>query len=164
LLPPISAVGLQPWLLLPILLLWTVSVLWLKYQYEEWANDIYILTDEEVIDQERKLAFFPFWGIYTEDRRRASLANVQYVDLSIPNPLALLFNYGHVIVRTAGAEGTLDFLSVYKPRHIYAEILRRLNEFEERQRRRQFEERSAEMAQWFETYHEVIRRNDSTQE
>lgn len=164
LLPPISAVGFQAWLLLPILILWTVSALWLKYQYEDWANDIYVLTNEEVIDQERKLAVFPFWGIYTEDRRRASLSNVQYVDLSIPNPLALLFNYGDVIVRTAGAEGTLDFLFVNNPRHVYAEILRRLNEFEERQRQRQFEERSAEMAQWFETYHDVIRRNDSTQE
>jgi CRP-like cAMP-binding protein len=164
LLPPISVVGFRAWLLLPILILWTVSALWLKYQYEDWANDIYVLTNEEVIDQERRLAVFPFWGIYTEDRRRASLSNVQYVDLSIPNPLALLFNYGDVIVRTAGAEGTLDFMFVNNPRHVYAEILRRLNEFEERQRQREFEERSAEMAQWFETYHDVIRRNNSTQE
>lgn len=164
LLPPISALGSRAWLLLPILVLWTLSALWFKYQYEEWANDIYIVTDEEVIDQERKLAVFPFWGIYTEDRRRASLSNVQYVDLRIPHPLALLLNYGDVLVRTAGAEGTLDFVFVNNPRHVYAEILRRLNEFEERQRQRQFAERSAEMAQWFETYHDVIRRDSSSHE
>jgi CRP-like cAMP-binding protein/membrane protein YdbS with pleckstrin-like domain len=163
-LPPISAVGTRAWLVLPILILWTLSALWLKYQYEEWSNDIYIVTDEEVIDQERKLAVFPFWGIYTESRRRASLSNVQYVDLRIPHPLALLLNYGDVLVRTAGAEGTLDFVFVHNPRHVYAEILRRLNEFQERQRQRQFEERSAEMAQWFETYQDVSRRNNSMQE
>jgi hypothetical protein len=112
----------------------------------------------------RRLAIFPFWGIYTEDRRRASLSNVQYVDLRIPNPLALLFNFGDVIVRTAGAEGTLNFRFVNNPRHVYAEILRYLNEFEERQRQRQFEERSAEMAQWFETYHDVLRRNNPSEE
>jgi hypothetical protein len=115
LLPPISVVGASAWLLVPALILWALSALWLKYQYEEWANDIYIVTDDEVIDQERKLAVFPFWGIYTEDRRRASLSNVQYVDLRIPHPLALILNYGDVLVRTAGAEGTLDFLFREQP-------------------------------------------------
>ena len=164
LLPPMSALGYQAWLLVPMLVLWTLSALWLKYQYTDWANDIYVVTQDEVIDQVRRLAIFPFWGIYTEDRRRASLSNVQYVDLRIPNPLALLFNFGDVIVRTAGAEGTLNFRFVNNPRHVYAEILRYLNEFEERQRQRQFEERSAEMAQWFETYHDVLRRNNPSEE
>ncbi|MGD8623373.1 MAG: cyclic nucleotide-binding domain-containing protein [Anaerolineae bacterium] len=153
-LPPLSSLGVafQGWIFLVMLVLWGLAAAWLKYQYEEWANDVYIVTGDQVIDQERELQVFPLWFLYTESRKQASLSNVQYVDYKIPHPLALIFNYGNVIVQTAGAEGTLDFLFVRDPRRVHDEILRRLADFQERQRRREFQDRWGQMAQWFEVY------------
>lgn len=151
-LPPISWLGTSPWLFFLFLFLSILGFLWLVYQYVEWRNDIYIVTDNEVIDVERELAAFPFFFLYSENRRQASLANVQYVDFRIPNPVAMAFNVGNVIVQTAGAEGTLTFDFVSRPKHVHEEILRRLAEYEERQRQREFAERWGDMAEWFEAY------------
>ncbi|MGD8487542.1 MAG: cyclic nucleotide-binding domain-containing protein [Anaerolineae bacterium] len=151
-LPPISWLGTSPWLFFLLLILSVLGFLWLIYQYVDWRNDIYIVTDNEVIDVERDLAVFPFFFLYSENRRQASLANVQYVDFRIPNPLAMAFNVGNVIVQTAGAEGTLTFDFVSRPKHVHEEILRRLAEYEERQRQREFSERWGDMAEWFEAY------------
>jgi CRP-like cAMP-binding protein/uncharacterized membrane protein YdbT with pleckstrin-like domain len=155
-LPPVTWIGFQGWLFLIVLALSILAALWFIYQYVDWRNDIYIVTDDEVIDVERQLAIFPFFFLFTESRRQASLDNVQYVDLQIPNPLAIILNYGNVIVKTAGAEGTLDFLWVSRPRNVHAEILRRLAAFEERNREREFQERWGDMPRWFETYRDVL--------
>jgi CRP-like cAMP-binding protein/membrane protein YdbS with pleckstrin-like domain len=156
LLPPVSWVSFQGWLFLTMLVLAIPASLWFIYQYVDWRNDVYIVTDDEVIDVERQLAIFPFFFIFTESRRQASLANVQYVDLRIPHPIAMVLNYGHVIVQTAGAEGTLDFLFVSNPRRVHAEVLRRLAAFQERARERELQERWRDMPQWFDTYQDIV--------
>jgi CRP-like cAMP-binding protein/membrane protein YdbS with pleckstrin-like domain len=160
-LPPVSLFGFQGWLFFLLGVLSFFAILWFVYQYVDWRNDIYIVTDNEVIDVERDLAIFPFFFFYTESRRQASLANVQYVDLNVPGPLAMLLNYGNVIVQTAGAEGRLDFLFVGKPRRVHDEILRRLAVYQERQSEREFQERWGDMAQWFETYRDIQQQTGS---
>jgi hypothetical protein len=155
-LPPVLWIGFTGWLFLLLALLGAAAILWFIYQYVDWRNDIYIVTDNEVIDVERDLAMYPFFFFYTESRRQASLANVQYVDLNIPNPLAMILNYGNVIVRTAGAEGTLDFVAVSNPRRVHDEILRRLGAYQDSERAREFQERWGDMPQWFETYRDVM--------
>jgi CRP-like cAMP-binding protein/membrane protein YdbS with pleckstrin-like domain len=155
-LPPVQWLGFQGWLFLVIAVLGIAAVLWFIYQYVDWRNDIYIVTDNEVIDVERNLAIYPFFFFYTESRRQASLANVQYVDLNIPHPLAMILNYGNVIVQTAGAEGTLDFMFVGNPRRVHDEILRRLGAYQDGQHAREFQERWGDMPQWFETYRDVM--------
>jgi uncharacterized membrane protein YdbT with pleckstrin-like domain len=160
-LPPVSWVGFEGWLFLVFGLLGILAFLWFVYQYVDWRNDIYIVTDDEVVDVERDLAPFPFFFFYTESRRQASLANVQYVDFRIPSPLAMILNYGNVIVQTAGAEGRLDFLFVSNPRRVHDEVLRRLALFQERQRDRDFQERWGDMPQWFETYRDLLQQTGS---
>ena|GEM_PF-1480822 len=153
---PVALIGFSAWLFMLVLFLSLLSALWFIYQYVDWRNDVYIITEDEVIDVEKDLFMFPFFFLSTENRRQASLANVQYVDLKIPNPIAMILKYGHVIVQTAGAEGTLDFLWVSKPRNVHTEILQRLAEFEERNREREFQERWGDMPRWFETYRDIV--------
>jgi CRP-like cAMP-binding protein/membrane protein YdbS with pleckstrin-like domain len=160
-LPPVSLFGFQGWLFFLFAVVGFFAVLWFIYQYVDWRNDVYVVTDNEVIDVERELAIFPFFFFYTESRRQASLANVQFVDLNVPGPLAMLLNYGNVIVQTAGAEGRLDFLFVSRPRRVHDEILRRLGVYQERQREREFQERWGDMAQWFETYRDIQQQTGS---
>jgi CRP-like cAMP-binding protein/membrane protein YdbS with pleckstrin-like domain len=156
-LPLLSLLAAQAWLFFPIGFLWVLSVLWMVYQYVDWSNDVYIVTREEVIDVERNLAIFPLWFVWTESRRQAPLSRVQNVNLSMPNVVAFLFNFGDVIVQTAGLEGTLDFKFVSRPRQVQAEILRRLSEFQDRQRQLDFENRWRGMSEWFEAYEEIRR-------
>ena len=85
---PLATLGAERWLCLPIPILWVFAALWVNYQYQDWRNDIYIVTDNEVIDVQRDLAIFPLWFIYTESRRQAPLARVQNVNLQIPNLVA----------------------------------------------------------------------------
>jgi CRP-like cAMP-binding protein/membrane protein YdbS with pleckstrin-like domain len=160
-LPPVSWVGFEGWLFLVFIVLGMLAFLWFLYQYVDWRNDIYIVTDDEVVDVERDLAVFPFFFFYTESRRQASLGNVQYVDFRIPSPLAMILNYGNVIVQTAGAEGRLDFLFVSNPRRVHDEILRRLAVFQERQQEREFQERWGDMPQWFEAYRDLLQQTGS---
>jgi CRP-like cAMP-binding protein/uncharacterized membrane protein YdbT with pleckstrin-like domain len=155
-LPPVSWIGFEGWLFFVVAVLGIAVILWFLYQYVDWRNDIYVVTDDEVIDIERDLAIYPFFFFYTESRRQASLANVQYVDLNIPHPLAMILNYGNVLVKTAGAEGTLDFLTVSNPRRVHDEILRRLGAYQDGERAREFQERWGDMPQWFETYRDVM--------
>jgi uncharacterized membrane protein YdbT with pleckstrin-like domain len=159
LLPPVSWTGFQGWSFILSLLLGSAATVWFIYHYVDWQNDVYIVTDGEVIDVERRPVIFPFWFFYTEDRKQAPLEMVQNVNLRIPNILAILFNYGDVIVQTAGAEGSLDFRFVSNPRRVQAEVVRRLAAHRERQRQRDFQERGKEIAEWFETYHKLNARN-----
>jgi len=73
----------------------------------------------------------------------------------------MLLNYGDVIVRTAGAEGTLDFLWVSNPRRVHDEVLRRLGIYQEKQREREFQERWRDMPQWFDTYQDIVGQSGS---
>ncbi len=156
-LPPVSWLGFNGGLFLAFLVLWIVSVLWLVYQYVDWRNDVYIVTDNEVIDVERDLAIFPLWFIYTESRRQGSLDKVQNVNLRIPNLWATLLGFGDVIIQTAGTEGTMDFLFVSNPRRVLNEILNRVAAHREREREEEFQNRWGGMAEWFEAYQEIQR-------
>lgn len=154
-LPPVSWLGFQAWSFLLSLLLGLAAIVWFIYHYVDWRNDVYIVTDDEVIDVERKPVLFPFWFFYSEDRKQAPLEMVQNVNLRVPHLLAVLLNYGDVIVQTAGVEGSLDFLFVSNPRHVQAEVTRRLAAYRERKRQREFEERGKEIAGWFGAYHSL---------
>ena len=84
------------------------------------------------------------------------MSNVQFVDFSIPHPIAMILRYGDVVIQTAGAEGILTFLTVANPSRVHQEILSRLANFQERQRESEFEERWKDMAEWFEAYQSYI--------
>jgi CRP-like cAMP-binding protein/uncharacterized membrane protein YdbT with pleckstrin-like domain len=156
-LPPMGLIGLSGPFFFFLLFLWILAVLWVVYQYVDYWNDVYIVTDTQVIDVQRNLAIFPLWFIFTESRRQASLDKVQNVNLQIPNLLASVLGYGDVIVQTAGTEGTLDFLFVSNPRHVQAEVLRHVTAHRERERQEEFDKRWGGMAEWFEAYRQLTK-------
>ena len=132
-----------------ITLFFTVITLgWGWWQYADWSNDLYIVTNERIIDiEKRPLAF-------AEDRREASLGMIQNVSLTIPNLLAALFDYGDVIVQTAGSE-EFTFDKVPNPRDVQRVIFRRMEAYRAAQREEESARRRAEMAEWFSVYHEL---------
>ena len=108
---------------------------WLVWRYEDWANDMFQLTDRDVIDIDRK----PFG--FGESRKQAPLRNIQNVRAERPGFFATLFDYGYVYVETAGAQSDITFDKIPHPSVVLSDIFRRLDDFREAQRRREGETR-----------------------
>jgi CRP-like cAMP-binding protein/membrane protein YdbS with pleckstrin-like domain len=124
------------------------ALIWFWWNWENWGNDRYIVTRDRLIDIEA----WPF-GLRTL-KTETMFDRIQNVSFEIPHPVATVLNYGTVLIYTAGAEGRLDFEWVPNPSGVQAEIFRRLAEHEEGQRRRDLEERWADLPEWFSVYEE----------
>ncbi len=121
---------------------------WWLWEFDDWQNDIYQVTPTRIIDVER----LPFY--LREDRREASLGMIQNISLEIPDFMAKLLNYGSVTIETAGA-GAFTFDLIKDPRNVQAEIFRRVEAFQNRQRQAEMERHQAEMLDWFSVYDQV---------
>jgi uncharacterized membrane protein YdbT with pleckstrin-like domain len=129
----VALVGLLPW--------------WI-WQFDDWRNDIYQVTDNRIIDIEKR----PFFG--REERREANLGVVQDINSERPSFLARILNYGSVTVETAGIEPfTFDY--VKDPGGVQAEIFRRAEAFRARQRQQESERRRSELLDWFTVYDQI---------
>ncbi|MHB1294159.1 MAG: cyclic nucleotide-binding domain-containing protein [Anaerolineae bacterium] len=130
------------------LLIAVASAGWFWWAEHDWANDLYILTRERIIDVEKRPLFF------AEQRREANISKIQNVSLRIPNVLAATLNYGDVLIQTAGS-GEFTFTSVPNPREVQREIFRRLEAYREDQRLQELARRRSEMGEWFTVYDEL---------
>jgi uncharacterized membrane protein YdbT with pleckstrin-like domain len=124
------------------------ALFWFWWTWEDWGNDRYIVTRDRLIDIEA----LPF-GLRTL-KTETMFDRIQNVSFEIPHPVATVLNYGTVLIYTAGAEGRLDFEWVPNPSGVQSEIFRHLTEHEEGQRRRDVEERWADLPEWFAVYEE----------
>jgi len=124
-------------------------IIWLFYRYRDWENDIYILTPDQLIDSERK----PFR--LEEKVKIVGLGQVQNVRFERSNLLQNVFNFGKVIVQTAGQDGGLVFENIPGPRAVEEEILEALERFKEKQRERERLQRRREFQDWFGEYHKL---------
>jgi membrane protein YdbS with pleckstrin-like domain len=144
-LPP-SAV-LMPLLAIPVALLWG----W--WQLLVWGGDIYILTEDRIVDIER----LPL-GL-REKRRESNLDRIQDIDVNIPNFFARMFAMGNVYIKTGAAGSDLTFNWVADPYSVQRDIfhkLARLRRNEDRARRRQTME---EITRWLMVYNELTTRS-----
>jgi len=121
---------------------------WWLWKFDDWQNDIYQVTATRIIDVER----LPFY--LREERREASLGVIQNISLEIPGILGRLLHYGSVTIETAGA-GAFTFAYVKDPRGMQAEIFRRVEAFQRRQRQEEAERRRAELLDWFTVYDQI---------
>ncbi|RRR71427.1 MAG: PH domain-containing protein [Candidatus Viridilinea halotolerans] len=91
-----------------------VFFLWAAWEWEDYRNDLYILTPEKLIDIEKK----PFGP---EDRREAGLGAVNNIS-SQTSYISNLLGYGDVVVTTAGGGGAFTFERIPRPRDVVAKI------------------------------------------
>jgi len=118
----------------------------LWWQVTDWGNDVYIVTEDRLIDVEKRPLFGP------EDRRETTLDRVQNVNMSIPGPLAALLNFGDVDIDTAGGEGKFTFTHVMAPHDVQREIMARVNQHRQRRQQLESQQRRREIAEWFAAY------------
>lgn len=145
----------MPSTVLLCLLLFLIFGLWELYQYVDWSNDRYIITDKELIDvYKRPLA--------VEQKRTAPLENILSIDYERPNLIHLILNFGTVYIRIG--EASLTFNNVFNPAEVQREIFERfLNKKWQKQQQNDAEEQHR-LSEWLEIYHQVVTHPEQAEE
>lgn len=97
----------------------------LAWDYVDWHDDRFVLTTQRVMHLERK---GPFGSMFEE----AALDDIQDVLEVKPNVLANLFDYGDIILHTAGGTVKIDFTEVHRPAVWREAILREMGRIQAR--------------------------------
>jgi hypothetical protein len=113
-------------LALPWLVAFVAMAGWLWWEFEDYRNDLYIVTNEKIIDIERK----PLGLDYK--RREGNLERVQSVDSKRQGILPALLNYGTVVIRTAAADEGYDFVNVPNPKHVQQVVFQKMDALRQR--------------------------------
>jgi len=115
---------------------------WWFYQFQDWQNDVYILTDDQLIDVYRK-------PLGNEDRRSAPVKNIQTVEFERKGFINILLNFGTVKIKIGNEELTFD--NVYQPSQVQSEIYARYRFYQEKSKRSDQER----FVEWIKTYDEL---------
>lgn len=126
-------------------------LLWWIYLYVDWKNDLYQVTDEQIVDVYRK-------PLGQEDKKTAQLENILSLEHTRYGIIGLVLNYGDVVAMVGGTKFTFD--GVYNPANVEQEIFIHIN-----QRKRKIAEVQAatereRIADWFEAYHRQTHTQD----
>lgn len=120
------------WFLSSVLLVF--NLLWLLWLYVDWRNDLYILTNDAILDEEKTPLGF------NQETRRAPLDTIQDIRFVQNNPLMVWFGVGNVLIQTAGQQGHFTFDWVQDPRGVQTDIFQYI---QERKQSRQRQEAAA---------------------
>lgn len=120
-------------------LLSLANLAYLVWQFEDWRNDSYQISERYVIDIDR----LPF-GL-RESRKQAELNRIENIRAEKVGLIPSLFNYGQVYIDTAGAASSLVFEKVYDPDTVQNDLFKKrdklakkLEETANAQRRREY--------------------------
>jgi hypothetical protein len=120
---------------------------WSWWLFEDWRNDLYIVTATRIIDLQR----VPF--LLQETRKESGLDKVQTLEASVPTPWARLWRYGNVTIRVPGT--AYEFKDVQFPHAVQREISKRVDQFKRRQAENEARGRRAELSDWFAVYDNI---------
>lgn len=120
---------------------------WLTWCYEDWRNDLYVVTDRQILDIERT----PL--LARESSRQANLENIQDIRYEVPGFWYSMLKMGSVVIATAG-EGQFTFDHVYNPSGVQQVIFERLEALRQQRLEAERKQRETELAQWFTIYHQ----------
>ena len=118
------------------------TFLYLWWLYEDWRNDLYILTPTAVLDIERRPLYL------SEKSTQAGLDAIQDVSYVMSNPIAEMFNYGDLLIQTAGPQGQVKWDHVPDPREVRREINERIAEFQRKRAERTRKELDDDIQEW----------------
>jgi len=116
---------------------------WWVYEYLDWRNDYFLLTDESVVDVEKK-------PLGKEERRAAPLKNIQSVSFERLGLIGLILNFGTVSIRVGETDLTFD--KVFNPSQVQQEIFKRMAEQEYKKAQLDLQSESERFGDWIEVY------------
>lgn len=130
---------------------------WWWYEFEDWQNDIYQVTHNQLVDRNKK----PFGS---ESRKVAPLENILSAQVERKGLWPLVFNYGHVAIQTGGQAGELRFENVFDPVGVQQDVYRRLEAVQARRQQEDAQRRWEETLEWLSAYHRMSQTGGSEHE
>ncbi len=118
---------------------------WAIYQYIDWSNDIFKVSENKIFDIDRK----PFGDVQS---RSAELKNIESTEHRREGLLSILFNYGTVYIHIGSEE--FEFEDVLDPASVQQDINHRYKAIQEKQKEAQDKKERDDMIKWLVAYHE----------
>lgn len=92
-------------------------VTYAAYEWVSWWGDVYILTNYRIIDVEQR-------GFFHRNFSEATLGKIQDISHEVSGFLPTVFNFGNVLVQTAGSLPNIDLNDVKDPQQQALYLLR----------------------------------------
>ena len=145
---------------IPILLCNSMSILifflvlfpWWLYNYVDWRNDIYQVTDKNIFDINRK-------PLGTESRKSASLENILSLEHTRPGFLGYVLNFGNVTINVG--EDEFVFHDVHEPARIQQDIFERMYTLRQEKEKAEVARERDRILALMAAYHKNVERSDS---
>ncbi len=118
---------------------------WLWYEYMDWHDDIYVITNDKIIDSVKH-------PLGTEVTKSAPLGSIQNMDYERLGLVGLILNMGNVTVNT-GSESKMVFMQVHDPANMQMDIFNRLYSLKRKQQAAESSRQWEQMSDWFAAYH-----------
>jgi hypothetical protein len=137
-----------PALVVALLVIFIGLAVWWLYEFEDWRNDIYMVTPDQIVDVYKK-------PLGQEIRDASPLDKIQGLRSERTGLIGRLFNFGNVTANVPGKVFTFD--GVYDPLSVQEDIQRRIEAFKIRQTRSEALRRREELADVLSAYYLATR-------
>jgi hypothetical protein len=133
---------------LVVILFWIICLLWGIYEFIDWRNDIYQVTEDQIVDVYKK-------PLGSEDRKTAPLENILSIEYQRKGIISLILNYGSVVITVGTEKFTFD--DVYSPSDVQQDIFRRMKQREQVNKQTHLKDERSRMSEWLAAYHKYSR-------
>jgi len=124
-----------------------VVLAWIAWHIVDWANDMYIVTTERLIELERTPLIF-------EMRNVVQLRSIQDILLVISTASGRLLDLGNLVVETSGNKN-ITLRGVPHPEEMQAIIFEGIEAVRHRERARENDQLAGTLSDWFREYHRL---------
>jgi len=124
-----------------------VLVPWWMYRYADWRNDIYQVTNRNIIDIERK-------PLGTEVKKSAPVENILSLEHKREGLLGYMLNYGLVTINVG--ETQFIFRNVHDPARVQQDIFNRIYALQRQKEQVEATQQRKRFVDVLEVYHENI--------
>ncbi len=129
------------------ILVFLLLAFWWWYQYMDWANDVYIINDDFIVDVYKK-------PLGAEEKRSAPIKSIQSVEFERLGLLGLVLNFGTVYIRIGDTRYHFD--TVYNPAEVQNELFKRIAKKNYAEKQRENELARSRILDAVEAYHRVM--------
>lgn len=124
-----------------------VLIPWWLYRYVDWRNDIYQVSDKNIIDVERR-------PLGTEHRKSAPVENILSLEHERIGFLGYMLNYGHVTINVGDTQ--FIFRNVHDPARVQQDIFNRMYSLRRKKERIEAEQQRRKLVDVIEVYHQNV--------
>jgi hypothetical protein len=125
---------------------------WWLYNYIDWRNDIYQVTDRSIFDIERR-------PLGTESKKSAALENILSLEHERIGFLGYILNVGNVLINVGEAKFT--FNDVYDPAQVQQDIFSRMQQVRYKKQQEEVARERDRILKLLEIYHQEIGKTKS---